>query len=369
MKQLRKLTAILLVLILAIGCAGCEKRKLTEKEYEELANKQAEKNKKKVLLRITVGGEVKEITAYDLVYFLAYNEKEGLEDKSSKDANFRANYGENYEYWELTDSTGSKMKDAYKNKAFSTIAYTYIMYYEALNQGMQLEELRKVKLDNATKNFLNGFTAEQRARVGMTEACIRENYERVFLAEQFATQMTTDYKVDEEAVKASIEKEDYRVYETDYLYVAKYDYDENFQRVDFSAEESEARKNAIDDAFKRLKDGEDMASVLASYESIMHYSPRDVYRTDTGIEKEYVDAAISLDVGGVTFIETNGGYYVITLLDKSDFVGYDEALEAALKKAESAGITELYMSYESKYSIEKTSDWDAVELGKYTVSK
>lgn len=329
MKQIRKLAVILLVIVLAIAGVGCEKRKLTEKEYEELAKKQAEKNKKKVLLRITVGGETKEITAYDLVYYLAYNEKAGLEDKASKDASFRATYGEGYDYWNMTDSTGSKTKETYKNAAFSTIAYTYIMYYEALNKGMQLEELRKVKLDNATKNFLKGFSAEQRARVGMTEECIRENYEKMFLAEQFATQMTSDFKVDEEAVKASIVKEDYRVYETDYLYVAKYDYNDDFQRVEFTPEESEARKKAIDDAYARMQAGEEMTTIITDYDSIMHYSPRDVYRTDTGIEKEYVDAALNLAVGACTFIETNGGYYVITLLDNSNFVGYDEAVETA----------------------------------------
>ncbi|MBO4324531.1 MAG: hypothetical protein J5845_03910 [Lachnospiraceae bacterium] len=369
MKQLRKLTAILLVFAVAFSCAGCGKKKMTDKQYEELAGKQAEKNRKNVVLRITVDGQTKEITAYDVVYFLAYNERQAYEEKSSKEPAYRALYGDDFNYFEMRDSNGTMMKDSYKSAAFSTIAYTYILYYEALNAGVQLEELRRVKLDSATSNFLNSYSAEQRARVGMTADCIRETYEKVFLADQYGTLMTSDFKVDEEAAKATVDKEDYRVYQTDYLYVAKYDYDEDFQKVEFSAEESAARKAAMDDAFERTKNGEDMMTIRSSYDSIMSYGTRDIYRTDNTLEPAYIENSMNLKEGECVFLETTGGYYVIYLENNHEFVGYDEAVSSAIEKAKSTGVAEWYMTFESKYNIEKTAEWDKIEIGKYAITQ
>ncbi|MBO4697842.1 MAG: hypothetical protein J5643_11305 [Lachnospiraceae bacterium] len=368
MRQLRKITAILLVLAVAMSLAGCKKT-ITDKEYAELAEKQAEKNKKTVLLKITVDGQTTDITAYDLVYFLAYNEKSGYNDKSSKDANYRAIYGDEYNYWDLRDSSGTMMKDSYKNAAFSTIAYTYIFYNEAKKAGTQLEEVRRVKLDSATQNFLAGFSAEQRARCGMTEACIRDIYEKVFLADQYATQMTADFTVDEAAVKATIDKEDYRLYKTYYLYVAKYDYDEDFKRVEFSAEESAARREAMDDTLARCEAGEDMGEIQKTYSEFMTYGTRSIKRNDKTLEAEYVQASMELSKNKCKFIETSGGYYVIRLDDRTQFDGYDEAVQDAIEKAKSSGIADLYLSYENKYNIEKTSEWDKIELGKYAITK
>ena len=360
MKQLRKLTAILLVFAVAFSCAGCGKKKMTDKQYEELAGKQAEKNKKNVVLRITFDGQTKEITAYDVVYFLAYNERQAYEEKSSKEPTYRALYGDDFNYFEMRDSNGTMMKDSYKSAAFSTIAYTYILYYE---------ELRRVKLDSATSNFLNSYSAEQRARVGMTADCIRETYEKVFLADQYGTLMTSDFEVDEEAAKATVDKEDYRVYQTDYLYVAKYDYDENFQKVEFSAEESAARKAAMDDAFERTKNGEDMLDIRSSYDSIMSYGTRDIYRTDNTLEPAYIENSMNLKEGECVFLETTGGYYVIYLENNHEFVGYDEAVSSAIEKAKSTGVAEWYMTFESKYNIEKTAEWDKIEIGKYAITQ
>ena len=240
---------MLLVLLMVVApLGGCKKKQLTDKEYEELAQKQAEKNKKKVVLRVTEGNETFDVTLYDALYYLVYNEKSALSVKNEQNSYFASMYGEDYNFWEITNSDGIKTKDGYKENAYATVVYTTVFYNEAKKAGMELEEIRRIQLDSATAMFMNDYTAEQRAKCGMTEACIRENYEKIFLADQYVEKMTSSYEVDEQAIRDSIDKEDYRVYETDYLFVQKSGIDENYERFEYTPEEQEMRKNAVEDA-------------------------------------------------------------------------------------------------------------------------
>lgn len=362
--------AMLLVLcIVTVPLTGCKKKQLTEKQYEELAQKQAEKNKKKVILRATFGTNTYEITVYDALYYLAYNEKSALDVKNEQDTYYKTVYGDDYDFWNIANSDGVKIKDGYKENAYATIVYTNVFYNEAKEAGMELEEIRRIRIEPATASFLAGFTPEQRAKCGMTEACIRENYEKVFLANQYVEKMTEEYKVDEEAVRATIDKEDYRVYETDYLFVPKSGLDENFHRVEFTPEESEKRKNAINDALERVKSGEQMADVRQSYDEFMTLGSRDIYRTTATIEPAYVDASVALAKGDSVMIESESSYYIIYMLDNTQFVGYEEAVAEAITDAESVGVGNLYQQKADRYNFAKTEEWDTITFGDFAIIK
>ncbi len=364
MKKTVKLVAMLLVLLMVVApLGGCKKKQLTDKEYEELAQKQAEKNKKKVVLRVTEGNETFDVTLYDALYYLVYNEKSALSVKNEQNSYFASMYGEDYNFWEITNSDGIKTKDGYKENAYATVVYTTVFYNEAKKAGMELEEIRRIQLDSATAMFMNDYTAEQRAKCGMTEACIRENYEKIFLADQYVEKMTSSYEVDEQAIRDSIDKEDYRVYETDYLFVQKSGIDENYERFEYTPEEQEMRKNAVEDALERVKNGEQMMNVRNDYADFMTYGTRDIYRTTVTIEASYVDASVALAKGEAVLLEGNTSYYIIYMVDNTQFVGYEEAVDEAISDETSVGVGELYQSVSDRYNFTKTEEWEAINLG------
>ena len=367
MKKAIRIAAFLLVLFAAFGMTGCKKKKLSDEEYMELAEKQAERNRKKVLLRVTAGGETYDVTAYDLVYFLAYNERSALDFKKQQNDYFTATYGSDYNFWEVKDSSGVTVKDSFKESAYASASYAIVFYHEAVAKGMKLEEVRRVAAGTATEKFLVGYSAEQRAKCGMTEACIRECYEKIFLAEQYVEKLSKDYKVDEDAIRAGIDKEDYRVYETDYLYVAKYDRDENFKRVDFTPEESAQRKAAVDDALERVKNGESMPEIKKQYDEIMGYGTSDFFRTQEEEDPEYIKASMKLKKGECTLFERESTYYIIYMSDNEKYSGYEEAVEQAIETEKNTGVASLYKTTAAQYDIAKTEEWEAVEFGKFAI--
>lgn len=368
MRRVKRLFVIALTLVLVCGAVGCKKKKMSDEEYLKLAETKAEQNKKKVLLRMSVDdGSVYEITAYDAVYYLAYNERDALEYKAQQDSYFASVYGSGYDFWSITDTNGTTVRDGYKDSAFGTLEYVYTFWLEAKRQGMELEESRRLSITAATEKFLAGYSAEQRARCGMTEACIRENYEKIFLAEQYVEKMTTDYEVDEDAVRATVDKEDYRVYKTNYLYVSKYERDEDYRRIELSEEESAKRKAAVEDALERVKNGESMESICAMYDEFMYGGTSTFTKQQVNDDPDYNNAAMALKKGECTLFERDSSYNIIVLTDNTDFSGYEEAVDDAIATAKSTGVAELYETIDDRYELVKTEEWDAIKLGTYTI--
>ncbi|MBR5667462.1 MAG: hypothetical protein IKW95_07240 [Lachnospiraceae bacterium] len=367
MRKLRTVTALVLVFAALFCIGGCRKRALTDKQYEELAQKQAERNKKNVLLRVTVAGQTHEITEYDLVYVLALNEHSALQYKNEQNDYFVSMYGENYDFWGLKDSNGTTVRDGYKEDAFKTAVYAYSLYYEAKAAGLELDEAHRKNLASATQNFMNNFTPAERAKCGMTEECIRSNYEVVFLADQYETILKQTFTIDEEAIRKTVNKEDYRTYRTRYLSIAKYDRDESYKKVEFSPEEQERRKNAIMDAYKRTKNGESMESVYESYKDIMYGGISEFTALNIDSDPDYNQAAMKLKKGETTLFERDASYYVITLEDNTQYQGYEEAVAAAIETATNTGLSGLFDNINSKYDFARTEAWDSIKYGEYAI--
>lgn len=367
MRKIRIITALVLVFAALFCLGGCRKKPLTDKQYEELAKKQAERNKKKVLLRVTSGGQSYEITEYDLVYLLAMNERSALDYKKEQNGYFISMYGENYDFWSLKNSSGTTVRDGYKEDAYKAAVYSYAFYYEAKAAGLELDEAHRKGLAQATQNFMNNYTPAERAKCGMTEECIRSNYEVVFLADQYITRLSQDFSIDEEAIRKSVNKEDYRMYRTRYLSIAKYDRDENFQRVDFTPEEQEARKKAIEDAYERTVNGESMESIYESYKEYMYGGISEFAVKDVDSDPDYNREAMKLKKGESTLFEREASYYVITLEDDTKYQGYEEAVAAAIETARNTGISGVYDGISNKYDFAKTEDWDSVKFGEFAI--
>ncbi len=359
----------MLMLMMGIGLlTGCGDKELSDEEYAEIAEQKAQNDKKVVALYATKGSNTYEITMNDVVYFLAYNELQGYQAYAEKKEEYEAVFGEGYDFWETQGADGT-MGDVYKGMAFSTIAYTYVFYYEAVEEGMKLDAQRTAQLDAATENFLAKYTPAQRARCGMTAEGIRATYERIFLADAYMEKLTAEHVVDEEAVTATVDKEDYLVYVTDYLYVPKADYDDDLKQIELTENELAERKAAIEDALTKVEKGQEMLAVRAIYDKFMTYATRDFYRTNATYEEEYIEKAVAMEVGENALLETKSGYYVIKLIDNTQYAGYDEAVKAAIEDAKNLDISKVYTELEKEYDISTSEAWDAVKFGNYIMEK
>ncbi len=367
---MKRVICYVLMLVTLVGLlTACGEKKLSDAEYLELAKDKAEQNKKTVGLYVTKGDKTYEVTMDYLVYFLAYNEQQGLEYREENKDYFNSVYKGEYDYWSVLAGNGETIKQTFKNRAFATAAYSSIMYFEAMEAGYELEPQRLAQLDQLTADFMAKYTAEEKARGGLTEEIIRASYERILIADAYEKKLASEIVVDEEEVAASVDKEDYRVYVTDYLYVSKNDYADDFSKVELTPDQMAERVNAIEDALAQAEKGQTMASLQAKYADFMTYATRDFYRTNNTYESMYMQAAMKLEVGECVLKETDTGYYVIKLIDNTQYVGYEDAIQAAIDAAETADKADIYTEIEKEYEIETATGWDAVELGNFILKK
>lgn len=360
------------MVVLAIGMmTGCKDSRMSDEEYLKLIDKKAAENAKTVALYVSGPSGDMEITMDWLVYYLAYYEKKGVLEATGNKAYYEAMYGDDFEFWKLPSTDGKKtLGDSYKDAAFSSAVYTVIMYQEAVSEGIEMGDNRRIKLDTTTQKFLSQYTLEERAKCGMSEECIRQNYERLFLVDAYAEYLLKNQKIDEQAIRDGIDEENYRVYQTDYLYISKNKYDDNLNKVELSEEETERRATAAKAAYQKVRDGKEMIKVREDYDEFMTFATRDFTKETGSIEEEYITAATALKKNEVTFLETSGGYYVIRLVDDSKIVGYEDAVAEAIESAKAKDISEIYENIEKEYEVSTSEAYDSLKMGSYvTVEK
>ena len=363
----KRILAVICVICLCVSCmgafTGCGKKKLTDAEYEDLAKQKAADNAKKVVFKISKGDKSYDVTLDMFTYYLAYNEADGNDNYNTNIDYYRELFGDT-DFWSIVSSTtGQTMGQIYKDQVYSSMMYTLLMYYEALEAGVSMTDNRKSVIDQTTEQFLNRFTAEQRARCGMTADVIRANYERIFLADQFSTIMASNVVIDRDVVAKTVDKEMYRYYKTNYIYLTKSDENEELAK---RAGTTEQRQELMKECFEEAQGGADLADIQAKHKEILVYSNRDFRPVDAqGLDVDYINAVLNMKVGDRRMLDLNYGIYILELVDDSTFYGYEDAVTEKVAETQQRGIKEIYENIEAKYTIVKTEEWDAIQLGTY----
>ena len=352
-------------LCLVASCAGvltgCGETKLTEAEYAELAKTNAAANAKKVVLTIEKGDKKYDVTLDMFTYYLAYNEADGNDNYNANLDYYQSIYGEETSFWDMPGTNGQTMGAIYKEAVYSSMLYTLLMYYEAKESNVTMTDGRVKMLDTTTQQFLAKFTPEQRARCGMTTEVIRDNYERIFLADQFSSIMASNVVIDRDAIAATIDRENYRTYKTYYVYLTKSD--ENAE-LTMKAGDTAKRVATMNECYQDALSGTSLADVYSKRSDILNYGQRDFSIADSAsLDEQYVNVVLNMKVGDIRLLETNYGIYIIQLTDNTTYYGYEDAVTEAVSEAQNKGINSIYKTIEQQYTITKTEEWDNITMG------
>ncbi len=363
MKSRRIMVCMFCVLAMVVGImAGCGRpNQMTDAEYEELAKENAASNAKKVVLTVTRDGKTREITLDMIMYYLVYNETEGNQAFLKNEAYFKEIYGNDVNFWEIPVARNATYKDTYMSTVYDSVVYTMLMYYEAVDAGMELTESRQKALDSTTEQFLAKYTPAERARTGLTKDVVRANYERIFMADQYSALLATNVKVTPEDVKKDIDRELYRKYEAITLYLTK---SNDNPELAAKAGDSAQRLKTMQDCYEAALKGEDFAEIQKRYSEIMYLRSREYRRVEgSSAEPDFIEALLGMEPGEVKLVDSSYGIYVIKLLNKSNYEGYEDAVNEAVSAAQNKGINEIFSKIEEKYQVTRTDAWGEIEMG------
>ncbi|MDF2588898.1 MAG: hypothetical protein K0S41_2739 [Anaerocolumna sp.] len=255
--------------------------------------------------------------------------------------------GDGENYWNIKTEDGTSMSEAMKDMAMQN-AIRYEMFYKmAVDEGYELtdsdKEMSKGKVDNILKNI----QPDQLKLTELSDEKLIQIQEKITLATKYYENYIKTLGVDEEAIKAEFNPDDYKQYDIQYIFAQKDDYNELEALLDKAKET---------DDLTTLTEGTNVSSGELSF----------LAGQDTFGEEEILEETIkSMTVNEVSnIVETSKGYYIIKLKDNTSTKKYDSAVNEAVEKATTDAFDKAFSELKKDHKIkinEKT--WKKIKMG------
>ena len=291
--------------------------------------------------------------------------------------NMYAMYGMSFD-WEDTTEDGDTYADTYKKTIMNGLKQREILYMCALKDNLTLTDEEKKAIQDEVKSTRDNMTDKQKKIKGLDESTMTKVFEKRKLGEKYKNNVIASLNIDEEALKKTVSKKDYRQYTLQYYTFAK-------KETDSSGESKEKDKATLDKALKDIKDlqkkavkAKDFTKDLIETEENgntdkttgISYETRNLIETDTDfLDSKTLKTIKKMKNDEISdVIETEDGYYVIKMVNNNDPEAYDNQCQSVIQQEqENQFNTEYSNMIKSQYTAEAQSYWKGrVTLGGIT---
>jgi len=326
-----------------------------ESANKELVNEMAKKYAETVVVKV---GE-EEISMDKAMLLICSMERSG----NYHSTHYETQYGT--DYWEMVyDDTGRTTREVFKEQTMDTLIQYAVLYDCAVKNGMTLsaEELAENNAD--VERIKESLSAEETERGGFTTEVLLDVCAWMMLAEKYYDKMTEGFGITRESVSEKVNKDDYKEFETEYIYLATTYYDENYELQEETTEIKEAYAQQMEDFYTEVLEGVTFEE-LATSESALIHNTRTFLADGTGAEAAYVEVASGLKVGEISRpVQTEYGIYLVKMLDDECTKSYEAAVDAAYEVERSEAFAAAYEVLLSEYPVEvKEETWGEVIFG------
>lgn len=276
---------------------------------------------------------------------------------------YESQYGTNY--WDMVyDDEGHTTRDVFKQETMDMLVQYAVLYDCAVKNDMTLTEDDIAENNAYVERIKEVLTAEETERGGFTTDGLREVCAWMMLAEKYYNKMTERLGVTKESVRETVKKEDYKEYETEYLYLATTYYDENYELRQEEEAVKEACMRQMEEYYKEVLDGKTFEE-LAEGENAPVRNIRTFLAAGAGAEEAYQKAAKGLKPGEVSRpVQTEYGVYLIKMLDDDCTKTYEAAVDSAYEVERSNAFAAAYEVLLAEYPVQvNEAVWDEVLFG------
>lgn len=308
---------------------------------------------------VTINDE--KLNMQDMMYFIYAMEAQGQM------------YAQYYPgYWDMEYSAGVTMRDQMKQSVMDAAEMWEILYLKAQDAKYTLTDDEKKTLSDNVDSILTSIKddTERLKLTGFTKENLTAAQEKLQIANKYYDSVIEGLDIDKDEITATVDKEKYRQYNTEYLYAATTKVDESYNQVDLTDEEKAAAKTAITKALEDVKAGKAFADIVAADDTITT-STLNFVKDDGKADEAYQAAALNLENDAVTdgIIETTSGYYIIKMTDNNSTESYDTAVTDAITQAQNDAFTTKYeneIKPEFKITVNNEA-WDKIVMGETTI--
>nr|MBP3599055.1 peptidyl-prolyl cis-trans isomerase [Eubacterium sp.] len=282
-------------------------------------------------------------------------------------------YGTTYWDMENVDEAGRTGAGAAKKQVMDGIKQREIMCMEAEKLGYKLTDEEKKAAAEEVKKAMENMTDAQKKLPGLDQETLTTVFEKNALAEKFRQVLLAQSGIDREAVKASVNKDDYKQYTLQYYMVSnKNGTDENAADVTEETKQKNLEnmtalkeKAKTTDDFSTLLEEKDTTGIVAMQTLKL---VKNEMEESTFLTKKLRNKLIKMENGEISdVIEGEDGYYLVRMENNDDSEAYDAQCETVVQEEESKKFSEQYATFAPAYTTEVQSYWKGrVTLGSYT---
>jgi foldase protein PrsA len=328
----------------------------------------------RVILNVEGNGTTNKVSYKEAVYDIYTSENQ----YNSMASIYTQIYGSTFWEAENLDSAGRNGSQLAKKEIMDTLKQREILYMEAQKAGMTLTDDEKSQVEEDLKSFRDGLTSKQKRMDGLDEKSVRKVLEKQALADKYKEQVITDLGIDEDALKATVSKEDYRQYTLQYYTFEKTETDDDGNTVSKSDDVLKQAKKDMAALQKKAAKAEDFTTGIITDsdsdntddETGISYATEDLLETDTDFmskkARKKVKAMKNDEISDV--IETSDAYYVVKMVNNNDSTAYDEQCEQVVEdEKESQFETKYKNDIKVNYTAKAQSYWKSrVTIGYIT---
>lgn len=288
-------------------------------------------------------------------------------------------YGSSYWTAQNVDNAGRNGAQAAKKQVMDALKQREILYMEALKNNMELTDEEQKTISDDVNSVMERLTDKQKKISGLDEASIKETLEKQALADKYKQNVIAGLGIDEEALKKTVSKKDYRQYTLQYYTISKTETKTGeSEATQKSAEDLKKAKEAMEALQKKAVKAEDFTKGLITDSDSdntddntgISYSTENLIETDTDFMDEktrkQVKAMKNNEVSGV--METKDAYFVVKMVNNNDPEAYDNQCNQVVSDEKEKQFEAKYKSeIKTAYTTEVQSYWRGrVNLGYLT---
>ena len=282
-------------------------------------------------------------------------------------------YGKTYWEMEDVDSKGRNGASAAKKQVMDSLKQREVLYMEAQKRGYSLTAEEEKTAENNVADTMKNFTDKQKKLEGLDEKTLKSEFKKNALAEKFRQILIKESGVDEEALKATVNKQDYRQYTLQYYKVSNQE-TSGEETKEVSAEQKQTNLTNMQALQEKAKTAKDFTKLLDDNDRTgIQYQTENLIKKDlkdsTFLNRKLRKQIMKMDNGQISdIIEGDDGYYLIKMVNNDDSEAYDNQCQSVVNEEETKQFNARYAEFAPNYVTEVQSYWKGrVKLGSYTI--
>lgn len=248
-------------------------------------------------------------------------------------------------YWDSAydKDKGTTMRDKAKEDAINQILQYEMLYNDAVAKDYKLTADEKKSVKSRVSSFLSSASSAVKEKNHFTKAKLTKTFNKIALAEDYRKDIIDTLDVDDAAIKAKINYEDYRQYDIEYITVATQTTDSDGKTTDISDADKKAAYEKISAIYDKATAAKDWSKLLSEDEKSLTYHTGSFVKSDKTFSEDFEAMMMKMKNNDISQIyEDTTGYYIVRMKDNNSSETYDSQVKQAISDAENTAFDKYY---------------------------